>query len=189
MIKKNIYEIIEVKTQIEKGEINFNIRDYIKNRIKDGLIIAWFYHKVLFGEIISEKISFYDNEQLDDKDKLIRLRAFNENEEIHLWIKGKKWFFRYARENNSENGNNTEVIDAEQVMFGTRSSNVINGFVKIYEDRGIEYCLPARILNNRKLDEMNRLILKTRNYISYNEIGQASFADSRFMAIYVKEVK
>jgi len=187
MVEKDVYKIVEIKTQIQRGEISSNIEDLIKNRIKDGLIIGWFYQEVLFGEIRNGNINFYNNKQPNYEKNLIRVRIFNENEEFYLWKKNGKWHYRYIKEDND--GDNFEVIDAEQVMFGTKSGNNIGGFVKISEERGIEYFVPSKVLNNRNLGRNKRLVLKTRNYIKYNKIGQAGFVDSRFVKIYVMDVK
>lgn len=59
-----------------------------------------------------------------------------------------------------------------------------NGFVEVSEPRGIKYIVPKEFLLGEKLTQSDmRLILYTRNYIGYNEIGQAGFIDYRFVKI------
>lgn len=79
-----------------------------------------------------------------------------------------------------------EYIDADQVMYGSKFE-IKDEFIEVYEKRGIRYIVPKEFIGNNLIDDINnnkkRLVLHTRNYIGYNEIGQAGFVDSRFLKI------
>ena len=52
-----------------------------------------------------------------------------------------------------------------------------DGWVLLSEARGTEIYLPYRFKN-----PINKLMkIKTRNYIGYNELGQAGYMDCRFV--------
>ena len=81
-----------------------------------------------------------------------------------------------------------EAFDADQVMYGTHSKIYDNSFAEIFEDRGMKYFIPAELLGGQELSPSVRLVLQTRNYINYNELGQASIVDTRFVKIKVKRL-
>lgn len=67
-------------------------------------------------------------------------------------------------------------------MWGTKAQEKIADFTRITEDRGTELILPFNGIMLKGLDyEQKRVFLKTRNYIDYNKLSQATYVDSRFM--------
>ncbi|HOV21796.1 MAG TPA: CRISPR-associated protein Csx19 [bacterium] len=172
---KKIKSIVELPD--DKIDILNNIENFIKNNISDGYIVVWLNYAIFIGKI--EKNFIFHNGKTPDFSHLLQLRAFNKDKEIFIWRSSSNTYKCRIRIDNE--GENTEVIDAQQVIWGTKSKNLQDGFSEIYEDRGIKLIVP---FNNLKLNNNRRLMLKTRNYIRHNEIGQAGFFDSRFVDIY-----
>ena len=143
----------------------------------------WLDYQILFGFIENGNLNFFENPNYDFT---FRVRAFNENEELHVWRKTNKYFYRYRKDIYSENGN-TEYIDTDQLILGTETISIDENWKKIKEDRGSIFVLPNKILND-KVSENKRLFLKTRNYINYNSLGQAGFEDNGFIKFFLKEV-
>jgi CRISPR-associated protein (TIGR03984 family) len=185
---RDIYRIKSLKSLVEQGEANVNIKDFVFNKIDRGFVVSWFYNEVLFGKIQNNSFVFYCGQNPDFNKYLIKLRAFNEDEELYLWKGNDKWYYRYRKD---DEGNEAwEFIEAAQVMFGTISKDLGNGFCEIREGRGISYIVPKEFLNDKTLSKDARLFLITRNYICKgakgNEIGQVGFVDNRFVKIEIK---
>lgn len=178
--------------EIEKTRVNFQLfkdkdfTDDILHKLalmSNGYVVCWLHYAVLFGKIRNKKIEFYKNQMPDFNKYLLKLRAFNGREELHVW-KGKKYFnFRYIKED-EQGDKELEFIDAKQVMFGTKFKKLDEDFYEVWEDRGIRYIIPAEIIPKQLESEIRgRLVLHTRNYIGYNPIGQAGFIDSQFIKL------
>ena len=177
-----IYEIRRCKSYVESEEVNsIGIKNFILGKLSEGYIVCWLHYEVLFGKMKNSAFVFYNGNDPDFERYLVELRAFNENEELRIWRRMGTFFYRYRKDNEGEEN---EYIDAEQVMFGTKSEGSNDSFHKITESKGIEYYLPSEFLNGKTLSpKTQRLILHTRNYIGYNDFGQAGFVDSRFLKI------
>jgi len=185
----DIYEIKTIHSKVEAKETDNNIEEVIKEieKIQNGYIVCWLDYAVLFGTVQSGKIKLYNNELPDFNKYLQKLRVFNEKEGLYIWRSGDKFKFRYREDGVSEEvGKKIEYIDAEQIMYGSRFENK-GDFIEVSEERGIRYIVPEKFIENNLIDDINnnkkRLVLHTRNYIGYNEIGQAGFIDSRFLNI------
>lgn len=179
-----VYKISEIKALVETDIINDSPLEFLKGKIKNGFIICWLFNRVVFGlikdELVFERDSF-------SKSDLLELRAFNEKEELYLWKNQDGWKFRYIHDND-ENGDKIEFFDAQQIMHGTVSKTVNNTFSEIYEQIGVKYTVPQVFLGGNELSSRTRLILLTRNYLGYNEIGQIGIEDSRIVKIFTREV-
>jgi CRISPR-associated protein (TIGR03984 family) len=189
----NIYEIKTIYSKVEQKDLDNELNnDAFIQKIKDvgkGYIVCWHDYAVLFGTVQNGEIKFYNNESPDLNRYLQKLRIFNENKELYIWKSGGKLKYRYREDVVSdENGEIVEYIDADQVMYGSKFEDKGN-FIEVSEKRGIRYIVPKEFIGNNLIDDINnnkkRLILHTRNYIGYNEIGQAGFVDSRFLKISV----
>ncbi|KAA5805720.1 type III-D CRISPR-associated protein Csx19 [Thermoanaerobacterium thermosaccharolyticum] len=189
----DIYKIGTIRSKVEAKDMDNELNNdgFIQKveEIENGYAVCWLDYAVLFGIIQNGKVKFYDNELPDFKKYLQKLRVFNEKKEIHIWRSGNKFRFR-SREDEDSDGEGTKIeyIDAQQIMYGNKFE-VNDAFIEVYEDRGIRYIVPKEFIGNNSIEELNknenRLVLHTRNYIDYNEIGQASFVDSRFLKISV----
>ncbi len=96
---------------------------------------------MLIGKYADGKLSFYNNEEFDPV-YIKKIRIFNQNEELFLWRQNGKLKGRLRKDNE---GNETTVVDAEQLLWGTRGEVLEDtGFVKLTEERGTEYNSPLR---------------------------------------------
>jgi CRISPR-associated protein (TIGR03984 family) len=189
----DIYEIGTIRSKVEAKDMDNELNnDAFIQKIKEvdkGYIVCWLDYAVLFGIIQSGEIKFYNNELPDFNKYLQKLRVFNEKKELYIWRSGNKFKFRYREDlDSNKNGEMVEYIDADQVMYGSKFE-IKDEFIEVSEKRGIRYIVPKEFIGNSSIEDLNknekRLVLHTRNYIGYNEIGQAGFVDSRFLKISV----
>ena len=134
------------------------------------------------GRYVNKGFSFYNNETFATK-FLQRMRVLNENSELLLWQCGGGSFNSRLRVDGEVRGkvDLQDYVDAEQVIWGTKSKALAEGFSLLTEDRGIAIVFP---LANLVVDEKDKRVkLKTRNYIGYNEAGQAGYEDCRFISL------
>lgn len=158
-----------------------NDQDEIKNFITtDSLAVAWLDYRVLVGRYEDNNFVFHDNHTLDFT-YIQRIRIFNRNEELLLWRSDNGHKGRYRKD---EGGDEIDVIDAKQALFGTDREVLQNGFTKIFEKRGTEIILPFTGLDVKDKTKDKRVFVKTRNYIDYNEAHQATYVDCRFMGFW-----
>lgn len=140
--------------------------------------VCWFNHEIkfgIFGEDFLKQIGDFES----FCKHILRFRIFDQDRELFVWKTGDIIKYRLR---NDQSGEEVEVIDADQVMWGTKFIGS-DGKIKVSESRGIKYELPESCVDNPLLPGTERLVLRTRNYVDYNEIGQASFVDSRFVSI------
>jgi len=183
----DIYRIAIIRSKVEEKETGNNIIIKEIEKIQNGYIVCWLDYAVLFGTVQNDEIKFYNSKLPDFNKYLQKLRIFNEKEEIYIWRSGDKFKFRYREDGVSEkDGKEIEYIDAKQVMRGSKFEDKVN-FIEVSEKRGTRYIIPKEFIGNNLINDINnnkkRLILHTRNYIGYSEIGQAGFVDSRFLKI------
>ena len=130
----------------------------------------------MIGKWKEEKFIFHHNKYCFTR--LQKIRIFNESEELYIWKSGDIFKGRH-RKDGDEAGVEMNIIEANQVLFGTEiKERFENGFIKISENRGTELILPD---NNFILDDKkNRIAIKTRNYIDF-ENSIATYIDTRFV--------
>ncbi|AEE14460.1 hypothetical protein Thena_0828 [Thermodesulfobium narugense DSM 14796] len=182
----DIYKIEVTFSKVEAKDMDNEFIEKIE-KIQNGYVVCWLDYAVLFGTVQNGEIKFYNNESPNFNRYLQKLRAFNEKKEIYIWRSGDKFRFRYREDEDSSGGDiKIEYIDAEQIMSGSEFK-VKGEFIEVSEKRGIRYIISKEFIGNKSIEELNnkRLVLHTRNYIGYNEIGQAGFVDSRFLKISV----
>lgn len=179
-----MYEIKKIKSSAETGGIVNQINNVISKKFaENGLIVVWLNYSILFGILKEGKMNFYQGRMPDWKKHLIRIRVFNEQKELLIWKSNRN--FKYRLRVDELKRKETEFIDAEQIIWGTKSVLLEGGFSKIQEDRGVEFIVPFSNLN---LSVNKRLVLITRNYLDYNEIKQVGIIDTRFVKIECQEV-
>jgi len=141
-----------------------------------GYGVAYIDYKVLVGKYDNSLLVFYNNEVFNIM-YLQKIRVFNAEKELFIWRRGENLFNMRLRSDSG--GEKQYVVDAEQVLWGTRQKTLEAGWSKIFESRGMEIILP---FTSNRLDENEyRVKIKTRNYIAFNQVGQAGYVDSRFM--------
>ncbi len=181
MMKNNGLELIKINSKVraipEINDVERIISEHIKIR---SFVVAYMDYVVLAGRYENGKFIFYNGEAFEQK-YLQRIRVFNKTEELLIWrgSDGLKGRLRI-----DSDGENTEAVEAHQVLFGTRTDNkTLDGFTKISEERGTILVLPFNDLNiDIKRDKRKRIFIKTRNYIDYNKVHQATYIDTRFVS-------
>ncbi len=174
--------LLTLKTEAKPlGEHNFTDYQTLKKFLADnfknnGFIVIYLDYAVLIRKFTDGKILFMKNENPFDPIYIQKLRLFNKDKELFLWRTEGKWKARLRTDDTGES--EMTLIEANQVLFGT-TSKVENGFTSLTETRGTEIILPFTITG---IDAgKNRIKIKTRNYIGYNELGQAGYVDCRFV--------
>ncbi|BCB96586.1 hypothetical protein JZK55_15080 [Dissulfurispira thermophila] len=174
-MKANGLELKEIRSRVEYTEFKSPIRDFLSDIFReDGYIVAYLDYKVVMGYYRNGSITLPDNESIEEK-YLQRLRLFNEKKELYLWRSNGNLKARFRID---EEGDDTSVVDAYQVLWGTLSEQ-LGDFTRLTEDRGTTLIVPVKGVEVN--DMKSRLFLKTRNYIGYTPAHQATYIDCRFM--------
>ncbi|WP_269849665.1 type III-D CRISPR-associated protein Csx19 [Methanosarcina horonobensis] len=159
-------------------------------------------NKVLFGRYDGTSFLFY-RKDLPKPEFIQKMRLFNQDKELLLWRKrwnGYSGDFAF-RLRVDEVGDNTDVVDAMQVLWGTKANSLDENFTELTEKRGMKIIVP--LIGIEVDDGENRLFILTRNYITYKTDGsktnefqndnssymQASYFDSRFVSFINKHGK
>lgn len=147
-----------------------DIKDIIEIFSGESYVVAYLDYKVLIGKLSEKKIFFFNNENIDLK-YLIKIRLFNQDKELFCWRKNNLFDGRLRID---MKGSEIDVIDASQILVGTKSKILDNQYSLLSEDRGRELIIPTII-------KKNRASLITRNYIGYTNNMLATFIDCRFL--------
>ena len=157
-------------------------RDRLKAVLRENFagacyVVAWLDHKVLIGNWEDEAFQFYQDEQFEHK-HIQRLRALDLQTELLVWRSNDSLKGRLRTGNLS--GTGTTAIVAHQVLFGTTSQALNSHFTEISEKCGTRLILP---FSNVKVDgKCSRASIKTHDYIGFNAVDHATYADCRFVA-------
>ncbi len=187
-----IYTIQTCVSRAQSGNISHHedVQEMIHTNFSSGNIVCWCVHAVLFGKIEDGHFLFHEYTLNEIFPYLMEARVFTPEKELHIWKVQDEFRYRVREdENSNQNGNGIEYFDADQVMFGTSSLRVSAKIVQVSEERGVIYYVPDEWLQNKELSPLNRLILRTRNYITYATSGQATIFDTRFLHIFVKNLE
>ena len=138
----------------------------IKSRvegIKNYKVVLWKYDGLYISNSDNEGDTI-DWDTLDIQD-VIRLRAFNTNEEIHIWRSNKRLFFREQDDLQKNVGHDEKnKIAREMIVMGSVKDKLENQWK---EFKGI---------GDRKI------AIKTYHYFNkVNELGQVGYVDMRFV--------
>lgn len=181
-MKKLDYEIKnDKKSTSKKIEVTTDLKNIIHTNLSSNeySVVAYLDYGVFIGLLKKENNSFefIFNEKINIEDKYIqKIRIFNKNEELLLWRSNNTLKGRLRID---ESGSGSEYIDVSQILFGTQDKDVNNEFTNlIEEDRRINITIPGKFETS---NSKKRVAIKTRNYIDYNEIFQATYTDCRFV--------
>ncbi|MCP4217945.1 MAG: TIGR03984 family CRISPR-associated protein [bacterium] len=187
---ESVLEVIGKKSTADEVHLTADsLLAVIENKFNGtGFAIAYMDHRVLVGTYINKAFSFSEDGVLEVP-FLQRLRVFNEKKELMIW-KSEDGLRGRLREDiescdNAETENYVRVVDAHQVVWGTRANQTTGG-ICLTEKRGTRLVLPFKDLEDVD-DKKNRVLLVTRNYVDFNEAGQATYVDSRFMGFLYKD--
>lgn len=181
-LKKNGLKLHRVKTEVRPLFFEGKIDEFLENNFKeDGYIIAFLDYRVLAGLFRDGKCIFYNHGDLEEK-YLLRLRLFNGSKELYLWRSADGF---KARLRIDGEGEETPVVDAHQVLWGTKA-RPLGEFTELTEERGTTLIVPLKNLEIN--DKHNRLFIQTRNYVGYTEAHQATYVDCRFMGFSTEDI-
>ena len=144
-----------------------------KGEFKNAKAVAWYFDAIVFYNIENGKWSKPLRDNLEEE--LVRLRVFDEYKEMHIWRSNGELKGRLRTD---ADGNTIGYVKGNQFLNGTSFDKTETEIIA-KEDKGTYYELPYPDFKNIKSD--GRLVLVTRNYIGYNDIGQAGYIDSRFV--------
>jgi CRISPR-associated protein (TIGR03984 family) len=165
------YELKSCNTQVKSITDDNALLESI-NTFSNAKAVAWYFDEIVFYNIENNNW----NTPMKGLDELVRLRIFNNEQELHIWRSNGALKGRLRVDTK---GNDIECVDAMPLLNGTAFDKLNPGIIAS-EDKGIHYCLPypeLEIITGSK----NRIALLTRNYIGYSDIGQASYIDCRFI--------
>lgn len=179
-MKDNGLSYLNLKTSSNPVTIQCD-QDILDNAPDGAWFIAYLYHRVVIGKIANGKLDYYPDEKIPNDvtlSNILKLRVFNKDSELFVW-KTSLGGYR-ARLRTDGQGPEQGIVEAKQVLFGTKVQQLPNGYSKLTENRGTEIILPIANLN---IDEKeHRMCIKTRSYIGYiEETGQATYEDVRFV--------
>lgn len=186
-----MYQINKIKSSTEPID---SITDYGQlNQYLEGKyqVMITCFDRICLGEYTDGSFKL---EALPAFETIQSMRIFNENMELYLWRAAAKDCFGQANHlrgrirRDVETGDDCAVVDAEQILIGSRKQDAAIGeYVVIREDRGFELKVPKAWLP-AKVTDISRLILRSRNYLQEWDNGQLSYCDHRFVSIEQKEV-
>lgn len=160
--------------------------DILANTQEDAWFIAYLFERVVIGRVKGKKLIYYNGSKEDViLDNLIKMRIFTSESELYIWRTTLGGFRARLRKDGS--GEDTGVVDASQIIFGTKAEPVDGDgqYAVLREKRGTEVVIPLQELgiSNEEINEKTgRLCIKTRNYIgTIPETGQATYTDVRFV--------
>lgn len=176
----NGLSMFEVTSITDCFEINYNdVQKSLSQKfIVDGFYIAYLDYKISIGRFQGGNCLSLEGV---DFQYLIKLRVFNEEQELFIWRNGLGFNGRFRKDGDNSKENNSKYVETDLVLFGTRHGKVIDNFSHIHEDRGTEIVLPEIDILKTIDDKKNRVKIKVRNYIGYTKNYQAEYIDSRFI--------
>ena len=153
----------------------------------EGYFVAYLDYKVLIGKFCNRAFPG----KLFDPKFVQKMRLFNKSKELYIWRNSQNEnVFSGRLRIDGEGEKPVDVIDAWQALYGTRCKEE-NGVTSLTEDRGTNLAIPFSGLKFDKDPEKSDLPIRiyTRNYIGYNDLGQAGYEDCRFVAFTNKNMK
>lgn len=146
-----------------------------KYSLQEAVAAIWLPNRLLWGRISQDQISLQDGSSFADL-TMVEFRLFNENMEIYGRNNGTGYSLRVIQD--SPAGEATvEYVDIKARLWGENQGSQA-GYVHLVDiQRGIVMDIPAD-------DNQHKYYgLLTRNYIGYLANSQASYTDSRYVAI------
>lgn len=169
-INSRVLPILEITDIKETASKHFN---------SNGFVLAYLTYGVYIGRYHTGEFVFPESINLNP-DYIVRLRIFNETEELYIWKTKDRLRGRLRIDTE---GDKTPVVDAYQVLWGTKKEAKENGWTRLYEDRGTELILP--FANIAVDDKRKRIFIKTRNYIDFHlQSHLATYTDCRFVGFF-----
>lgn len=150
------------------------LKKYIK---KTANLVFWLRSQILWGSWDGAQLQLADKIVLNET-QILEVRAFNENEELHLYRKENGYEGRYVCDGQ---GPIQCHVDSLSRLWGHRIDYADGYAVLIDEERFLKLTVPC----TEKADYYG---LVTRNYIEADPVtGQAGYRDYRFVRIEAAE--
>lgn len=110
-------------------------------------------------------------------ERLQSVRLFGDDVELLLWQEGAVWKGRILRDSSYD-----EWIDERQLLWGSVVEGESEGFLLLAEGaEGLRHAVPA--LKGEFIPAKKRYCIKVRNYLNFDEMGQAWVAASRIRGL------
>lgn len=173
----------DIKSEVTYFDIDNSIFDFLNINLKEKeyLVVAYLDYEVKIGYLRKNQdlynFLFSTDEKLEEK-FIQKIRIFNENEEVFIWRNKNKLKGRHRKD---QLGKGSEYVDVSQILFGTDINKDLkdDNFTELLElKRGIKLTVSGNFTSS---DGEKRVAIKTRNYIEYNDIYQATYSDCRFI--------
>jgi CRISPR-associated protein (TIGR03984 family) len=126
----------------------------------------------------SVKILKKDDIEALDKEKFLEVRAFSQNEELHIIEINGEYTGRIITD---DAGDCVEIVDEEHLLWGNKTKKD-GDYTILSEDRGTELRLPLEVKTGQ------RAFIKVRNYLNPEE-DTFEFNDWRMVDFFAKEAK
>ena len=169
-----------IEPQVVKAEdmgntIRALLKQYIHN---NSSIVIWTFAKIIWGMWNGEKVCTSGSSvKFED---ILELRAFNEQEELHLIREDDILEGRYVEDGT---GSNTYYVDSFARLWGVRDmqADIPEGFVRLSDH---ERKLQMDVVCDEDMQGVQYLGLETRNYIGTDEkTGLSGYTDYRYVAV------
>jgi len=172
------YQRGEVNTKFRTGSIRLESQPEIEkflndNRLSEATGLIYLDYGICWAKMVSGRLITRKMEELEPK-YIQRARFFNQERELHCWLKKEQEFaFRLRIDGEGEALN---IIDADQYLLGV-AEKTEEGFTLLQESQGKAGWVPV------ELGRGQRAVLKTRNYIDFAGDLVAGFCDHRLIEI------
>ena len=163
------------------------VKEVSINNIEDILVLiaqynfsyAYFYvnynNEAIFGRYENSKLVFKEKRNFDFQ-LLHMFRIFDSEKELLIFRNNVSFAVRFRQDGEGESN---EVIDTQNIIYGTQSNPLENNFTYLSENRGIEIVLPVKISLTDKSSE--RVKFQIRYYLGSNNLFQTEYIDFRFV--------
>ena len=106
-------------------------QDILDNAPENAWFIAYLYHRVVIGKITDGKFDYFPDEKIPNdvtKLNILKLRVFNEDAELFVWKTNLDGY--RARLRTDGQGPEQGIVEAKQVLFGTKAEQLTSGLYK-----------------------------------------------------------
>lgn len=152
----------------------------IKKHMKQpGSVVSWQTYQIVWGRWQNEAFQWSSKVDVTIED-IQEIRVFNETEEIHLYRSGSQFIGRYMSDGTGDAV--THYVDTTAPLLGNGTTALDDGFVRLRDkERKLQMVIPADTPDTN--EKQLYYGLKTRNYVTIYDNGQAGYGDYRFVAI------
>lgn len=152
-----------------------NLYQFLGNLRHGAAVIVWYMQGIVSGRWQDKELLLLDSAV--EPEKLLEMRAFNEQEELFIQKQGTQWMCRYILDGEGET--NTDYIDTEAPLWGQVRETDGQSVTMVDEGRKLKLRLPYE----GAAEPGDYCFLRTRNYILRLSDGQAGFGDYRYISV------